>query len=155
MSTILYSPPAIDVKFDPGLEYITKQEQTAMVGNISGPGDTTPNLVLEQITNNITNVIHNDPSDSVLDLVDLNHREYVPIAPSVTATIVTGDPQYSDRVVRLASPRSMMGRRMIMINRSETHYLIIQDDELNTIVVVDNQSSEEILSDGYNWITVN
>lgn len=157
MSTILYSPPSVNVKFDPGLEYMTKQEQDTVLGKATrnAAGDTKTGVVLEQVTNNITTVIRNDPADSVLDLVDLNQREYVSISPSVTATIITGEPLYEDRVVRLSAARTMMGRRMIIVNRSDSKYLIIQDDELNTIVVVDQQSSEEILSDGYNWISVN
>jgi hypothetical protein len=152
--SILYRPPSVNTNTDPGLQYLTQKEIETFSSNI-GPGDSRSAVVLEQINNLVTNVIQANPADTVLDLVDLNLTEFSMIDSSVTATIVTGDPMYVDRTIRLAPAVTMTGRRMIIINRSQFQHLIVQDSALNTIVVVEGQTSEEILSDGYNWISVN
>jgi hypothetical protein len=155
MSTILYRPPSVNTKFDPGLEYIAQHEQQTVLNSTTAAGDTKQGVVLEQINNVITNIVRNDPADTVLDLVDLNLVEYILIDSSVTATILTGAPINIDRTIRLAPAVTMTGRRMIVINRSPFQHLIVQDSQLNTIVVVEGETSEEILSDGYDWIAVN
>lgn len=152
--SILYKPPVINTNADPGLQYI-KQKEIEVFSSSIGAGDTRSPVVLEQINNVVTNIVQANPADTVLDLVDLNLTEISFIDSSVTATVLTGDPINVDRTIRLAPAVTMTGRRMIVINRSQFQHLIVQDSELNTIVVVEGQTSEEILSDGYNWIAVN
>jgi hypothetical protein len=154
MSTILYKPPVVNTNADPGLQYI-KQKEIEVFSSSIGAGDTRSAVVLEQINNVVTNIVQANPADTVLDLVDLNLTEVSFIDSSVTATVLTGDPINVDRTIRLAPAVTMTGRRMIVINRSQFQHLIVQDSSLNTIVVVEGQTSEEILSDGYNWIAVN
>lgn len=153
--SILYRPPSINTSVDPGLQYVTQREQQQIASNTNAAGDNQPSIVFEQINNVVTNIVRNDPSDTVLDLVELNLTAVVNIDSNVTATILTGSPIDTDRTVRMAPASTMTGRRLIIINRSQFQHLIVQDSSLNTIVVVQAQTSEEILSDGYSWIAVN
>jgi hypothetical protein len=155
MSAILYKPQKINTAVDPALQYLNQREQDVVFTNVNNAGDSHSSVILQQVNSVVTNVTRNDPADTVLDLVDLNLTEYVQLDSSVTATIITGEPIDMNRAVHMAPASSMTGRRMIVINRSSVFHLIVKDSLLNTVVVVEALTSEEILSDGYNWIAVN
>lgn len=155
MSSILYKPQSINTSADPGLQHVAQKELEVFFNNTDNAGDTRSSVIFEQINNVVTNVIQANPADTVLDLVDLNAGEDLHIGTEITATVLTGDPMGVDRTILMAAPELTTGRRIIVINRSQQQNIIVKDSSLNTIVVVEGQTSEEILSDGYNWIAVN
>jgi hypothetical protein len=157
--SIKFKPPSVNIGADPGLQYLSQREVNDAYSSVNGHTGTaipnTNNVVVEQFTNYITNVSQLTPSDTVLDISNINETAVTKLGTNLTATIITAEPQVTDRTIRMAPANTMTGHRLIIINRSPSHHLIVEDELLNTVVVVDCRTSEEILSDGYSWIAVN
>jgi hypothetical protein len=157
--SILFKPPLVNTSADPGLEYLLQREISDAFGSVTGTSSTnvhnTGGVVLEQITSIVTNVTQINPAETVLDLTNLSYTDVELTKDQLTYSIITADPHIVDRTLTLPQASDVVGHRFIMINRSTDNNVIVIDKLVNTIVVVESQSSEEVLSDGYNWVAVN
>lgn len=87
---------------------------------------------------------------TVLNLNDISSN--IALTKSqITASILTADLVTSNGTLTIPYASSMSGCRLIIINRSTDYNLTVADAGPSTILILESESSIEIISDGFNW----